>query len=71
MTTTSRNLKVAPLKMERIEIELSLKDHIMEENLRQRTSETDIIQHVSTPKWNIDGNVARMKNDRWTKGLLG
>ena len=43
-----------------------LKDRIRTAIIRQRTRVTDIVQYVTSTTWKWAGDLARMKDNRWT-----
>ena len=46
---------------------LTLQDKIPCAEIRKRTHILDIIENTLKPKWRWAGNIARMKDNRWTK----
>lgn len=71
LTTVSANkLKRTQRKMERSMLGVSLRDHIRNEEIRQRTGVTDVIARIARLKWNWAGHLARLTDGRWSKRLL-
>ena len=62
--------KVAQRAMERAMLGVSLRDHIRNEVIRQRTRVTDIAQRISKLKWQWAGHICRRTDGRWGKRVL-
>ena len=60
-------LAVAQRSMERSILNITRKDHIRNEEVRQRTGATDILGKINTMKGQWAGHLARMDNKRWAK----
>ena len=54
--------------MERKMLDLKLKDKIPCSEIRKRTKIIDIIEYTLKQKWKWARHIARMKDNRWTKG---
>ncbi|CAH2218440.1 jg4419 [Pararge aegeria aegeria] len=64
-----RRLRVTQRSMERaIELGVSLRDQIRNEEIRRRTRVTDIAQRVSKSQW--VGHIARRTDGRWDSKVL-
>lgn len=59
-------LRTTQRAMERRMINVSKKDHIRSEVIRERSGIKDVIQNIYTIKRRWAGHVARFKDDRWT-----
>lgn len=71
LTKKSANkLRVTQRAMERAILGVSLRDRIPNEIIRQRTGVIDVIEKITTLKWNWAGHVARRTDGRWSKKLL-
>ncbi len=51
-------------------LKISLQDKVRCNIIRQQTGVIDILRKVKQSKWRWAGNVARRKDNRWTKRLL-
>ena len=68
LTKASENkLRIAQRAMERSMLGISLRDKITNQWIRQQTKIVDVMERISSLKWNWAGHIARMTNDRWTK----
>ncbi|CAH2235396.1 jg5964 [Pararge aegeria aegeria] len=56
--------------MERAMLGVSLRDQIRNEEIRRRTSVTDIVQRVVKLKWQVSGHIARRTDGRWSSMVL-
>lgn len=71
LTAKSANkLRVAQRHMERVMLGITLRDRMTNVWIRQQTKLTDVMERVSSLKWNWAGHIARMEDDRWTKLIL-
>lgn len=71
LTIKSANrLRCTQRAIERKMLGISLRDHIRNEVIRNKSKVTDVITSVSKMKWNWVGHVARQDNQRWTKQLI-
>ena len=60
-------LSVAQREMERIILGITLRDHKRNTWIRHRTGVNDIIDVIKTGIHGWEGNIARLKDNRWTK----
>ena len=50
---------------------LKLQDKTPCSEIRKGTKITDIIEYTLKQKWSWAGHIARMKDNRWTKPVVG
>jgi hypothetical protein len=62
--------KCAQRAMERAMLELSLRDRIRNQVIRQRTKVTDIALRISILKWRWAGHISRRTDNRWSNRFL-
>ena len=62
-----RKLATSQRRMERSILNISLKDKIRNETIRERTKVKDVIETVRDLKSRWAGHVARMEDKRWAK----
>lgn len=60
-------LKVTQRSMERSMLNITRKDRIKNELIREKTRVSDVVEAALKIKWKWAGHVARMKEDRWAK----
>jgi hypothetical protein len=51
-------------------LRISLRDRIMNEEIRQITKVTDVIDRAERLKWDYAGHVARRNDGRWNRKIL-
>jgi hypothetical protein len=56
--------------MERALLEVSLRDRIRNQVIRQRACVTEIAHHISMLKWRWAGHISRRTDNRWGKRVL-
>jgi hypothetical protein len=72
-TLTTRlvyKFNVAQRAMEKAMLEVSLRDRIRNQGIRQRAKVTDIAHRISTLKWQWAGHISRRTDYRWGKRVL-
>jgi hypothetical protein len=62
--------KVAQGAMERAILEVSLRDRIRNQVIRQRTKVTDIGHRIGMLKWQWAGHISRRTDNRWGERVL-
>lgn len=66
----TKNIRIAYRKMEKLGLVIKLSDRVTNLERRNRTKIQDIIEITTKLKWLFASQVARMKNDRWTRRNL-
>ncbi|CAH2234458.1 jg17760 [Pararge aegeria aegeria] len=64
-----RRLRVTQRAMERAMLGVPLCDQIRNEEIRRRTTVTDIAQRVAKLKWHWAGHIARRTERRWASKM--
>ena len=64
----TNKLRTTQRAIERKILGLNLQDKILCSEIRKRTKIVDIIEFTLKQKWRCAGHIARMKDNRWTKG---
>ena len=62
----TNKLRTAQRAMERKMLDLKLQDKMSFSEIRKRTKIIDIIEYTLKHKWKWAGDIARMKDNRWT-----
>jgi hypothetical protein len=71
LTQKSANkLRVTQRAMERAMLNVSLRDHITNRQIRQRSGVQDVIERTTRLKWNWAGHLARTQDGRWTRRIM-
>jgi len=65
-----KNIFLFLLEVLQFEMCVSLRDHMMNEEIRRRTRITDITERKARLKWQWAGHVAKMDSNRWTSRVL-
>lgn len=71
LTVKSANkLRTTQRAIERTMLGIGLRDHITNENIRQRTKVEDVITRIAHLKWSWVGHVARQDDLRWSRRIV-
>lgn len=63
-------LQVTQRAMERRMLNIKLRDHIPNTEIRKRSKVKDVIEQLCTLRWNWAGHVGRMEDNRWTRKII-
>lgn len=68
--TMVNKLRTTQRAMERVMIGVTLRDRKRNEWIRQRTKVVDIVERVTSLKWNFAGHIVRLTDERWNSRII-
>ena len=64
---SAEKLRVGQIRMDRAKLEITKRDRIPNNTIRQRTKVKDLVDHITRMKWRWTGHIKRTSSDMWTK----